>query len=265
MHTRPRLDGLDLARFLAFVGMVLVNFAIVMGAPTDGSLVFTALQGKAAATFVVLAGIGLGLASPNVSPTIKRGMFLLVVGLANTLIFEADILHYYGVYFIIAAAVVTASTRSLVLAILAVNMAFLALLFVLDYEAGWNWTNYTYAGFWTPEGFVRNLFFNGWHPVLPWIGFIFFGMALARLPLHERATQHRLIAWGLAILAVVTTLSAGLTNTTSDEDLRAMLDTSPLPPTLPYTLAGMASATFVIGACIRWSDRLGAALRMIAP
>ena len=59
-----RLEGLDLARFLAFVGMVIVNFKIAMGAETgDGvlNLLTIALEGRAAATFVVLAGIGLGL------------------------------------------------------------------------------------------------------------------------------------------------------------------------------------------------------------
>lgn len=63
---RSRLVGLDLARYLAFVGMVVVNFMIVMGVQADGSFVYTvtsALEGRAAATFVVLAGIGLGLAS----------------------------------------------------------------------------------------------------------------------------------------------------------------------------------------------------------
>ena len=58
-----RLEGLDLARFFAFVGMVIVNFTIVMGAEGmgaeggEGPLAwFTlALEGRAAATFVVLS------------------------------------------------------------------------------------------------------------------------------------------------------------------------------------------------------------------
>lgn len=62
-----RLDGLDLARFLAFVGMVIVNFKIVMGADAESGdipgVLTGVLDGRAAATFVVLAGIGLGLAA----------------------------------------------------------------------------------------------------------------------------------------------------------------------------------------------------------
>ena len=103
-----RLEGLDLARFLAFVGMVIVNFKIAMGAE-EGSgvlnLLTTALEGRAAATFVVLAGIGLGLTGikgldQTVSVTIKRAVFLLVIGLLNMTIFDADILHYYAFYFL---------------------------------------------------------------------------------------------------------------------------------------------------------------------
>ncbi len=58
-----RIDGLDLARYLALVGMVIVNFSIVMGADNDTGWAHAfaqSLSGRAAATFVVLAGIGLG-------------------------------------------------------------------------------------------------------------------------------------------------------------------------------------------------------------
>ena len=61
-----RLYGLDLARYLAFVGMVIVNFKIARGADgtTGLAATFSSLfECSAAATFVVLAGIGLGLAA----------------------------------------------------------------------------------------------------------------------------------------------------------------------------------------------------------
>ena len=106
--TSNRLEGLDLARYVAFVGMVIVNFKIAMGAESgEGmlNLLTTALEGRAAATFVVLAGIGLGLAGlkgldQTISVTIKRALFLLVIGLLNMTIFDADILHYYAFYFL---------------------------------------------------------------------------------------------------------------------------------------------------------------------
>src|SRR6056297_3113009 len=91
-----RLEGLDLARCLAFFGMVSVNFKIAMGASDDGGwlgALMGSLEGKAAATFVVLAGIGLGLAANRsdhtiaLGVTLKRAGLLLVIGLLNSLIF----------------------------------------------------------------------------------------------------------------------------------------------------------------------------------
>ena len=167
--TRGRLDGLDLAHYVAFVGMVIVNFKIAMGAESDGgylSLITSALEGRAAATFVVLAGIGLGLSglkgvTQTISVTLKRSMFLLVLGLLNMLIFDADILHYYAFYFFFGVLLLPLGNRALIAVILGLNLAFVAMILAFDFDAGWNWEEYTYSGFWEPTGFVRNLFFNG--------------------------------------------------------------------------------------------------------
>lgn len=62
---KKRVIGYDLARALAVFGMVIVNFKIVMGAEKNGPewlVDFVGLlDGRAAATFVVLAGAGLSL------------------------------------------------------------------------------------------------------------------------------------------------------------------------------------------------------------
>ena len=63
-----RLEGLDLARFLAFAGMVLVNFDIVLRQPNlSEPWLIDLAQGRAAALFVVLAGIGFALGSGSKS------------------------------------------------------------------------------------------------------------------------------------------------------------------------------------------------------
>ena len=145
-----RLEGLDLARFLAFVGMVVVNFKIVMGAESDGGvlgILTGSLEGRAAATFVVLAGVGLGLAASRsahrqtVLVTMKRAAFLLVLGLVNSLIFDADIIHYYAFYFLFGVLVLPFRTRTLIAAIVLLNLVFLGMLVVFDYDVGWNWND----------------------------------------------------------------------------------------------------------------------------
>ncbi|MEZ5700702.1 MAG: heparan-alpha-glucosaminide N-acetyltransferase domain-containing protein [Burkholderiaceae bacterium] len=64
-----RLAGLDLARAWALLGMLVVNFRVAMGVDKDPDApvwlqgAVEALSGRAAALFVVLAGMGLALAT----------------------------------------------------------------------------------------------------------------------------------------------------------------------------------------------------------
>jgi len=88
--------------------MVLVNFKLAMGAEENGPLwlrTFSALlNGRAAATFVILAGVGASLGSHRASVSgdkvqqrqermtlLKRALFLFVVGWAFFPIWPADI------------------------------------------------------------------------------------------------------------------------------------------------------------------------------
>jgi uncharacterized protein len=279
-HPAPkdnRLEGLDLARYVAFVGMVVVNFKIAMGAEADTGMLNTltvAMEGRAAATFVVLAGIGLGLAGlkgldQTVWVTIKRAVFLLVVGLINMTIFDADILHYYAFYFLFGAGLLSLSSRALFGIILGLNLTFAVMILTLNYDAGWNWKDYTYSGFWTPAGFIRNLFFNGWHPVIPWLGFLLFGIILSRITLADRSTQTRLILGGAAAFAAAEGVSALLAAPLGQigPELTALATTEPVPPMPLYTVAGLGAASLVIGLCLRISGSLRAlgVLKLLVP
>jgi uncharacterized protein len=250
-----RLDGLDFARFVAFLGMVLVNFHVVMGLEDGAPWALTFLsffEGKAAATFVVLAGVGLGLAAQRAEAkdfrrTIwRRSLFLFVVGLINSLIFPADILHYYAVYFAIGVLLIYRSSRFIFLSALALPLVFVLLLFVLDYEQGWNWATLDYAGFWTAQGFVRNLLINGWHPVVPWLSFLLGGFLVARLDLAQRRVQVRLFLAGLGMLVAGLVLSK-IWTALAPAALVTFGATSPVPPMPLYILVGFGAALGVIG------------------
>lgn len=265
---QTRLLGLDLARVVASVGVVIVNFKVVMVSEpvlASGLSLFTgALEGRAAATFVVLAGIGLGLtvsfggAQNSISTTIKRALFLLIIGLLNTLIFSADILHYYAFYFLLGAFLLPFSNRLLAAFIVAINVVFVALLFSLDFDLGWNWQTLVYADFWTPTGFTRNLFFNGWHPVFPWLSFLLAGMIFSRLELSKRATQMKMVWYGLGGLISVELVSRGFIAAIGqgDKELIAILGTGPVPPMPLYILAGISAAMVAIGLCLRFANSL---------
>ncbi len=262
-----RLEGLDLARFVAFAGMVVVNFKMVMGAENGGGtlgLMTGALEGRAAATFVVLAGIGLGLSAIRgnheqvIAVTIKRAVFLLVLGLLNSLVFDADILHYYAFYFLLGVSLLKFQSRWLIASIVLLNVMFVLMVSILDYDAEWNWENYSYAGFWTATGFVRNLFFNGWHPVIPWLGFLLFGLLLSRTSLSCVSTQNRLIVFGtvaVVVAEIASKLLAGPLNSL-DPELVVFATTELIPPMPLYVIAGSGVAAAFIGLCLRYSDVL---------
>ena len=123
------------------------------------------LDGRAAATFVVLAGVGLTLRSrravaaddpraiaPVRATLIRRGLFLLAMGFVNLVIWPGDILRVYGVSLIVAAGLITASDRRLLAAALAFILGFVALLLVVDYETNWDWSTMTYHRLWTLKG-----------------------------------------------------------------------------------------------------------------
>ncbi|HGG63804.1 MAG TPA: DUF418 domain-containing protein [Rhodobacteraceae bacterium] len=263
-----RLVGLDIARFLAFAGMVLVNFRIAAQVPdsSDWTASFThLLEGRAAALFVVLAGVGVSLAHLDKALMAKRALFLLAVGLLNQTIFEADILHYYGVYFLCAIPMMHASGRALLFGAWAVLAVSLILLIGLDYEAGWNWETLQYEGFWTPAGFLRNLFYNGWHPVFPWLSFLLFGMWLGQLDLGRQSIQVRMIIAGTIWIALIVGLSAVFSK---DPDLAEITGLAPIPPGPLYVLAGIGTSTLVVGLCLLATpafDRLGLTHWLAAP
>ncbi|PCI87327.1 MAG: transporter [Hyphomicrobiales bacterium] len=272
-HRLGRIEGLDFARFLAFLGMVLVNFKIVM-LPSDvvtygaAGWFYDALEGRAAALFVILAGIGLGLTVKITQlnyngetrdftmTTLKRGMFLFGVGMLNSIIFEADILHYYGIYFLFAAFLAPLGDRVLKSLIIGLLTAATIMLLMLNFDEGWDWKTYEYAHFFSLEGGLRNLFYNGWHPVIPWLGFLLFGVLLSRLNLTSKQVQIKMIVGGLAVTLICYSLSSGVITSlfnSGDEQLMQLIPVfsiGPVPATILYMISASASACAVIAASI---------------
>lgn len=245
-----RLEALDAARFLAFCGMVLVNFRIAAEvAPGSdwASILIDSLEGRAAALFVILAGIGIGLSSVSASVLLRRAAFLFVLGLVNMTVFDADILHFYAAYFVVGAAFLTAPAGALWLGSAGVMALSIFAVMIFNYDLGWDWDTLTYTDLWTLPGFLRNLLFNGWHPIFPWAAFLLIGMAIGRSDLHTICIQHRLIMWGFgaAVFALFPQMLI------ADPDLATYLGTESIPPGPFYIIAGTGSACVVIGLLLK--------------
>ena len=241
-----RTPAIDIARFMAFCGMVLVNFRIAASVTATAdwpSAVTSALEGRAAALFVLLAGLGLSLGQATPKRILKRAAFLFLLGLLNLTIFEADILHFYALYFLVAALLYRASDPALLGATVLIVLTGYVCLFALDYSANWDWETLTYNNFTTLSGFLRHSFLNGWHPVFPWAGFLTFGMWLGRQDLTGLRTQYRLVLWG-SVAGITATLPQHLVHSA---ELAELLGTAALPPTPFYMVSAAGSACACLG------------------
>ena len=165
-----RIIGYDFARAIAIFGMVVVNFKIVMSAQNDRLLWLVKLvglvDGRAAATFVVLAGVVISLRTQKSRTEgdkrerakdrltlLKRAGFLFVIGLLYTSFWPADILHFYGIYIAVAALLLNTRSRWLWVLTGSLVLMFAIALFVFDYDQGWDWGSLTYQGFYAGVGF----------------------------------------------------------------------------------------------------------------
>lgn len=286
-----RIAGFDIARALAIFGMVTVNFKIATEADIGNAFLLwfaSCFEGRASALFVVLAGVGItflvnkvnrmdiaSVDNGNKSSTlslirlslVKRGAFLIIIGLAFTSIWPADILHFYGFYFFCAAFLFTLKDRQLISAAFATALIFPLLLGFFNYDSGWNWETLEYIGFWTFDGMFRHILFNGFHPIFPWISFLFLGMWLARKNLTCSVTRKRLMirsfiiyisteALFLLIKFILPTLSIShveLGLTTEEADV--LFSTAMMPPLPQYIIAASSLAVFIILSCISISER----------
>lgn len=278
---RTRYQGFDVARALAIFGMVVVNFKIAMNADFGNAfwLSFAGLfEGRASALFVILAGVGLSFLSDKARGSgsleliaqtrlkiIKRALLLIIIGLLYTPIWEADILHFYGVYFFIAAALIKLSDRGLLLMAAVITAAFPLLFLGFDYEQNWNWNTLKYEHFWTFDGMVRHILFNGFHPVFPWLAFLILGMWLARQDLQSSVFKGRLALIAVGILGLCEFGSAALQDLLgsdsltwglSPEEVSFLFSTSVIPPMPQYVLSAASSAVLIILACLAVSERL---------
>lgn len=272
-----RVIGYDLARALAVIGMVIVNFKIVMHVSAANAppwlRVFDAIDGRASALFVILAGVGLTLLSAKGRAAndaaqiradrvmlLKRAAFLFVAGLLYVQIWPADILHFYGAYLVIGALALTWRRRALLGAAAAMVLGFALLATFFNYEHSWNWQTLVYADFWTPAGFLRNLLFNGFHPVFPWAGFLLLGMVLGRLEMRSAAVRARVFGAGLLLaLAAEAAVWWGAARVGPGPGIWSIgWSSAPMPPLPLYWLAAAGTACAVIAVCIgvgeRWRD-----------
>mgnify|MGYP006171081975 CR=1 FL=1 len=280
-----RLAGIDLARAVAIFGMITVNFRAVLTeeeAPEWLKRIAEQVDGRAAALFVVLAGIGISLLTRRARESgdpaalradrfmvLRRALFLFVAGLAFRQVWRFDILHFYGVYLLAAAFLLDARDRRLALFAAALTTVFPLLYFILPARFGipfWDTTD----SLW-PDQIALDLFFQGYHPVAPWLAFLLVGMILGRADLADPRLRRRWLVAGLATVGIGEVLAKGLLDLGllklgfelaprgAVEAAADLFGSDPYPPMPLFVLVGLGWALVVISLSLaiaaRWGDR----------
>ena len=268
----PRILGFDLARALALIGMVVVNYELTLGASGKGpewlATLTQSLQGRAAATFVVLAGIGASLGSKKARLALntpegkaqrnaarwtlaKRGVFLFAIGTPFLLIWPADILHFYGIWLLLGSVMLFLPTAALLFVALAFVVGGAMFLLQGEFFLHWNLVSLDYESVFEPAHFVRNLFLNGWHPVVPWIALYLIGMVLGRLNWMDRKVRARLLMFAAPIAIVLHLVEdVWVTQLVTAIEPMHLLATSSFPPTPGFVFAcSSISILLILLAC----------------
>jgi uncharacterized membrane protein len=218
---RRRVRGVDAARAIAVLGMVMVHFGPTPAPDTTLGNLYGVSHGRASVLFALLAGVGVALLAVGRSgersagrPFLVRGRLalrgalLLPLGLwLQTLDHGAlVILQYYALYFLLAALVLalpdrwllTGATASLV----AGPLVYLWGQMVVPewFERGERATLGDPAG-----KLADDLLLTGAYPLLTWAAPLLVGLWLGRRNLAAPAMR-----WGLLVLGLVVAVAAAL-------------------------------------------------------
>jgi uncharacterized protein len=263
-ETKHRVIGFDLARAYAIFGMFIVNFNFCFGsimAPV-GALgrflnVFT---GNSTAIFIICAGMGVSLMTRTShtvgerlqakSKILKRSWFLFGLGLLLYNWWPGDILHFYGGYMHLAAFILFVPRRFYLLVAASTVLIFHLLLLVIPIATSWDFQTAKYADFWTPVGFLRNTFYNGWNSIFPWFAYFATGMWLGRLNWQLKVTKRNILLVGLLMFVVVKALRLMVSQGYFDGLSANYIMAEYFPPYLPFVMITIGFALIVLPLCM---------------
>lgn len=257
---KNRIVGFDLARAYAILGMFIVNINIVFGSLDDVSIpgqFLTLFDGNSSSMFVILSGIGISLMSnrPHYtqkekdeikSKIRKRSVFLFSGGLMLNFWWPADILHFYGMYMFFASFIIFYHKRLFLLLACVSILIFHLLFFIVPYETGWDFNNFKYIDFYTFKGFFRNLFYNGWNSVFPWISYFLLGMWLGRLNWDIKRNIKYMFSIGCILFFGVMFVTFLAKHYAVNDIIYEYLTADYIPPLLPFMLSTTGFSLIVI-------------------
>lgn len=219
-----RLIGVDATRGIAVLGMMAVHALYIAGSDGEPAWWYSIVSGRSAATFAVLAGVGIAFTTrreqvsrarwrPVTASLVTRALAVGLLGLAlgyTDSDIAAVILAFYAVLFLFAIPLVFLSTRLLLVTggVVAVVVPALSQLF-RDALPEPRYANPSFGYLADdPLGVLSELAVTGIYPALPWVAYLCAGLVIGRLRLSSLRVDAWLLAGGAALAVTASALSA---------------------------------------------------------
>jgi uncharacterized membrane protein len=230
VERQPRVIGVDVARGLALIGMFATHVFATLDDDDNPTTAHVVAGGRAATTFVLVAGVSLAFLSGGrrgvhgrervaVSAGLAvRAVLVGAIGLALGYLAPANgiegILPFYAVLFLLAIPLLGCAPMVLIgVAVAAIALG--PVLLVVTADAG-----LPYAGseadptfttlFQDPVGLLAQLFLTGEYPVVVYLAYLCVGLAIGRLDLRSPRLAWLLLGAGAAIVLAARVTSAVL-------------------------------------------------------
>lgn len=265
-----RISGIDMARALAIVGMVMVHIGPQdAGRPGIAAQVYRFSHGRASILFVILAGIGVSLLAGDRSPMrlrtatqrlIWRAIVLLPIGLAlqETGVAIAVILQHYAAYFLLATVLMRLSDRALV-AFAIVGATAGPVLYLWLHRSVPSWFAADTPHWYDAPHVILDVVLTGHYPLVAWAAPLAFGIWIGRHGLRSQRAALCMLATGVALtvvgFAVSNTLITRYGLAANEVDWRQLIMDEPHDNMPLWLLTSSATAMSVIAGCLLLANR----------
>ncbi|MET0897004.1 MAG: heparan-alpha-glucosaminide N-acetyltransferase domain-containing protein [Mycobacterium sp.] len=225
-NRKVRLHGVDAARGLALIGMMVIHVLPDANPATGGpAWTYVVSAGNASALFALLAGVSVGFttgrarvkweqARPTAASLAARAAVVAVIGLAlgyTESVLATVILPFYAVMFLFAIPLVFLPTWGVGLAAITIIAAAPPLAFLLlPYVPGPTGSELNLGLvdlFTRPLGLISELVVSGEFPALIWIAYLCVGLFISRLNLSSARTASRMLIAGCFTAAAAQVIS----------------------------------------------------------
>lgn len=229
-EARPRAEGVDLARWVAITGMLIVHFSVpfIPENTVTAWLTHQAAWGRSTILFTFLAGVSLALISGRREPhrgsqghvtaglVAVRGVVLMLLGWALTAVVAPTeaaltvILTYYGLYFLLTLPFLRLDAKWSAAAAVTAMIVGPQLLYALrrsNYVGGWffeftqAWNQASPGHIFLEQGLL-DLAVYGLYPALSYVAVVLAGLAVGRLDLRSHTVRLGIAALGLLLNSV---------------------------------------------------------------